>query len=1056
MTRSPLRARTAYAAALIVFGCSVLRAQTTPCYFTAAGPLTLEIGGAAGTFSVGASGVAGPLAVDWLFSDGTRASGTTVSHAFAAGSDGERAFAQFTVTSGGCQSNALAAAFPSVFAAAFPVTLSSRPVPPPSLCPPQISASGSGEALAASAFSADVGCPTAVNLWTFTNPLAEDLHDTVSGSSVSYAYTAPGIQFWQYTGLGNPAAANLLASAFGAIRISGACPPGPIALAAPAVGQARLPFGVTWNTSSAAGNYEPELATDPAFENLVQARMLGPRRSASVFLADQPGKYYARVVGTSKTCSAPTASNVATVEIAPAPPRVVLVRATSGMIETANQGGATDDFVLWNVGGQSTTVAISTGDTFYQIASADLSFALDAGGFHRVRLTGQPEPAGAYTGQVSAAGDGVAPNFAVPVALYSIPAPAGAISVEAISHRIDVAGPIGANPTGGVTFRNTGSAPATGLVKSDNRWLNLDSPLLTISAGGTATASFSIDRSSRTIGAAALGADSTAVRLILPKGLSAPGATAGSVGLLGGTTGSVTKVSVNDSVVPPASSEPAIPPIPAGQVAFFMPGMGHVQGSVGLFISDAYLADVTGSAPISDLTLYYDPSTVVAGSASARFSEAIRQDTVTKESARLVLPPSQSVAMTDLVATLFGQTSGTGSVQVRTADWDKLGLAASVADVSAAQGTYGTALPVARSDRGVGTGQVVNLVDLRQGNGFHTNLYLQEVSGQSTAVETDFYAADGSRIGSRSDALAPFELKQLLGAVPAGAAGARAINVGTGTPNGAFFAYATPVDEATGDSWAVADWGALRGTTPGVTLLVPVAGVTHGAAGSFFHTDIALSNAGKTASSGTLRYVDSAGPTEEPVDLAPGQTLVIRDAVATFFVRTGDTVGFVEYVPSAGSATITSRTYTTLSGEPGTFGTGAPTLGEDEGLSPADVQRFIGIEDASAATITAGTPGTYRSNLGLVNIGNDAATVSLTLLDASGSHLGSASVTVPPRQLLLSSGIGRTVLGASRDADYGDLHNLQLLVQVTGGTGPVFPFISILDNGTNDSVLRVE
>ncbi len=49
----------------------------------------------------------------------------------------------------------------------------------------------------------------------------------------------------------------------------------------------------------------------------------------------------------------------------------------------------------------------------------------------------------------------------------------------------------------------------------------------------------------------------------------------------------------------------------------------------------------------------------------------------------------------------------------------------------------------------------------------------------------------------------------------------------------------------------------------------------------------------------------------------------------------------------------------------------------------------------------------------------------------------------------------RTVLGSGRDA-YGDLRNLQIEFAHVGGNGTIEAFLSSVDNGTGDSILRME
>ena len=60
-----------------------------------------------------------------------------------------------------------------------------------------------------------------------------------------------------------------------------------------------------------------------------------------------------------------------------------------------------------------------------------------------------------------------------------------------------------------------------------------------------------------------------------------------------------------------------------------------------------------------------------------------------------------------------------------------------------------------------------------------------------------------------------------------------------------------------------------------------------------------------------------------------------------------------------------------------------------------------------------------------------------------------------PGQFLQVNNISRQIQGQERDTTLGDARNLQLDFEVTAG-GSVIVFTSSIDNGTNDSTLRME
>src|SRR5260370_501661 len=125
-------------------------------------------------------------------------------------------------------------------------------------------------------------------------------------------------------------------------------------------------------------------------------------------------------------------------------------------------------------------------------------------------------------------------------------------------------------------------------------------------------------------------------------------------------------------------------------------------------------------------------------------------------------------------------------------------------------------------------------------------------------------------------------------------------------------------------------------------------------------------NTSTEQASGTLSYVSSTGDRiDRQVSLGLRQSSVVSDVIGTLFGITSDTVGFLLFTPVTGSYAITSRTYTTMSGPRGTFGTEVPVLAVSSALKAGQVRRIAALEDSSDATIAAARASTFRTNFGL-------------------------------------------------------------------------------------------
>jgi hypothetical protein len=488
-----------------------------------------------------------------------------------------------------------------------------------------------------------------------------------------------------------------------------------------------------------------------------------------------------------------SAMGLATINVLTAP-MVVVSSFPTAMLQQPGSGGATTRFTLTNAGGSPTTVTLSQSQNFF--AQTPTSFTLNPGASQAVTITGTAQSNGAFEGVSIVSGNGVAAGLQIPIKLLSTALPAGAVAARPMASRVDVATPAGASPTGTVIFTNSGEATLTGILISDQPWLIPQSGMVSIPPAGTSSFSFTIDRSQRPDADASLG--STSGNL--------------SLAYLSGPSPSISRVSIVDTVQPPLTVA-GPPSLADGEVALFVPGVGHVTGSVGIFISDVSLLGRRGNEAINDVQLFYGGKSTALPSIGG-----------------------EGVALADIVKNVFGNDAQVGSLQIRSASVTKLLVSTNILNSSNPAGSTGTVIPSFRSDRGVAAGDRLVLTGLRRDATSHTNLFIQEVSGAGSTIHTEFLAADGSSLGTRTDAVGPFALNGGYNVVPAGAVAAILTNTGPGK----FLAYATPVDDASGDNWSVVDWSKQFGYSRNEAVIIPVAGVVHGANNTFFRTDIAV------------------------------------------------------------------------------------------------------------------------------------------------------------------------------------------------------------------------
>lgn len=218
-----------------------------------------------------------------------------------------------------------------------------------------------------------------------------------------------------------------------------------------------------------------------------------------------------------------------------------------------------------------------------------------------------------------------------------------------------------------------------------------------------------------------------------------------------------------------------------------------------------------------------------------------------------------------------------------------------------------------------------------------------------------------------------------------------------------------------------------------------------------------------SSSRGVLQYFPATGGmVEREIELGLLQTFIGTDVVRTLFGIESDTIGHLLFVPSSGEFAATSRTYTTAVGNPGTFGTAVPAQGLSISLKPGQSRRIGALPDSTRKTIGQRSPGTSRTNFGIVETAGEPATVrvSVFLNDprslAAGNPTASRIYELAPNQLINISNLVESVVGANRETLYGDLTGMAVQFDVTSASGSVVIYTSSIDNGSGDSILRTE
>ncbi len=215
--------------------------------------------------------------------------------------------------------------------------------------------------------------------------------------------------------------------------------------------------------------------------------------------------------------------------------------------------------------------------------------------------------------------------------------------------------------------------------------------------------------------------------------------------------------------------------------------------------------------------------------------------------------------------------------------------------------------------------------------------------------------------------------------------------------------------------------------------LVPAAARSEGSNGTYWRTDVVLTNRGEDEVSARLAFLyperDNATADEVQVSVPAEGSLALDDVVSQVLNTYGS--GGIRILAD-GDLTVTSRTYTDSAD--GTYGQFIPAVEVDDAIQTGYSARLIGLAENAA----------FRTNLGMVNTSADPVSVEIDLLDSSGAVLATHDVSLDP--------YGWTQINRIfHEHGFSDVSGAQAVVRVTG-SGSVLPYGSVVDNATGDPV----
>jgi len=388
----------------------------------------------------------------------------------------------------------------------------------------------------------------------------------------------------------------------------------------------------------------------------------------------------------------------------------------------------------------------------------------------------------------------------------------------------------------------------------------------------------------------------------------------------------------------------------------------------------------------------------------------------------LFLAPRQLVTYANALLNLFGIGSGAGALGIEaTSAGTSADLRVSSRTFTTGQtGTYGQAVPDVQTAE---LGKTLYVTGIAANAGFRTNIGLVNRGGTAMSTTLTLFSRTGATLSSKSVSIPANSFQQAPLASYFPEVNGASYDVLTmriaAAASDAISGYASVIDNLTQDPLYIQAHAAETGGA----LTIPVAGRAPGANGTFWRSDITLYNPSSNSVTLTLRY---AGATKS-VSLGANDTTVLSDVLSQFGLPSGSGAVQVTWTSATGPV-VTSRTYTTVT-TGGTYG---------QSIDPiAELARRVFVPGLR-------NDGSYRSNIGFVNGGNETEVFAVILLSPFGNELARTNVTLAAGQQMQTS-VTALFPNASLGAGF--------TLQAEGDSNArLFAYGSMVDNESGDPV----
>jgi hypothetical protein len=392
----------------------------------------------------------------------------------------------------------------------------------------------------------------------------------------------------------------------------------------------------------------------------------------------------------------------------------------------------------------------------------------------------------------------------------------------------------------------------------------------------------------------------------------------------------------------------------------------------------------------------------------------------------VTVAPGETWTRSDVLSTLFGLAADWGPILVRSESSGLVVLGQT--STPGGGGTYGQSVPAFAPGDLVGA-TPRSIVGVRQDASFRTNLMLANATETALDVDVALLAQGGTTLATRRVPLGPLSFAQLNVAEHLGMSSVTGATflLSTPTTGGRFAAYASAIDQVTGDPRTL-----LPGAVGDGAWLLPSSARAPGV-GAFWTTDLTLRHTGTAAMLATVKFLghseDGSNGPEVEVPLEPGESKTYADVLGTLFRLESD-YGPIRVSPSETGLVVQGQTFTPGGG--GTYGQSVPAV-PLSGLIGAAPRSIAGVRQDAL----------FRTNLMLANAGESPIDVDVALVgSAGGTPLATRRVPVGP--------LGFAQLNVAIDLGVDGIAGAAFVLSTPSPAGVFAAYASAIDRVTGD------